>query len=38
VDNQSKTITTTDGATDAPAALGKILTLINSFIVNVPAQ
>ena len=38
MDNQSKTITTTDGATDAPAALGKILSLVNSFIAGVPAQ
>lgn len=31
-DGKTKTITTTDGATDTPAELGKILTLINDFI------
>jgi hypothetical protein len=38
VDNKTKTITTTDGATNTPAELGKILTLINDFINRIPKQ
>ncbi len=36
VDNKTKTITTTDGAPNTPAELGKILTLINDFINKIP--
>jgi len=35
-DGKTKTITTTDSATDIPAELGKILTLINEFITKIP--
>jgi hypothetical protein len=35
-DGKTKTISTTDGATDTPAELGKILTLINEFITKIP--
>jgi hypothetical protein len=38
VDNKTKTITTTDGAPNTPAELGKILTLINDFINKIPQQ
>jgi hypothetical protein len=38
VDNKTKTITTTDGAPNTPAELGKILTLINDFINKIPEQ
>jgi hypothetical protein len=38
VDNKTKTITTTDGAPNTPAELGKILTLINDFINKIPKQ
>jgi hypothetical protein len=38
MDNVTKTITTTERATDAPAELGKILTEINDFINKIPQQ
>jgi len=37
-EGKTKTITTTDGATDNPAELTKIIKLINDFIIKPPTQ
>jgi hypothetical protein len=37
-DGKTKTVSTTEGATDTPAELGSILTLLNNFIKNIPQQ
>ena len=37
-EGKTKTITTTDGATDTPAELGKIMQLINDVINKIPTQ
>jgi hypothetical protein len=37
-DGKTKTISTTEGATDTPAELGSILTLLNNFMKNIPQQ
>ena len=37
-DGKTKTISTTEGAADIPVELGSILTLLNEFISNIPAQ